>query len=303
MAEGDRPTLPAPVDEGGEAPCFADLVEAGELDGGRPEVRAVARPRPAWRAVAMPAEHGGWGLTAEPALLGLLVAPSVAGALLAVAALVAFVLRTPLEVVLVDRRRGRRLHRTSLAARFVLGEGVLLALLVATAALLAGDGRFWIPLVLALPVVAVELAYDVRSRRRRLVPELAGALAVAAVAPAVALAGGADGVLAAGLWAVLAARAAASIPYVRDQVARLHGRSGPPGAVALGDAAAVVLAAAAVVLDRALVAGAVAVVALVGLQHGEARRPPDRAVVLGVRQSVAGLVVVLVTAVGVAVAG
>lgn len=303
MAEGDRPSLRTPVDEGGEAPCFADLVEAGELDGGEPEVRPVARPRPAWRAVAVPSEHGGWGLTAEPALLGLLVAPSVAGALLAVAALVAFVLRTPLEVVLVDRRRRRRLTRTGLATRFVLAEGVLLAVLVVVAALLAGDGRFWVPLALAVPVVAVELAYDVRSRRRRLVPELAGAFAVAAVAPAVALAGGADGVLAAGLWAVLAARTATSIPYVRDQVARLHGRSGPPGAVALGDAAAVVLAAAAVFLDRVLLAGAVAVVALAGLQHGEARRPPDRAVVLGARQSVAGLVVVLVTAAGVAVAG
>ena len=25
-----------------------------------------------WRAVAMPSEHGGWGLTLEPVLLGLL---------------------------------------------------------------------------------------------------------------------------------------------------------------------------------------------------------------------------------------
>lgn len=302
MAEADRPSPPAPVDEGGEAPCFADLVEAGELDGGA-AARPVPRARPAWRAVAIPSEHGGWGLTAEPALLGLLVAPSVAGALLAVAALVAFVLRTPLEVVLVDRRRGRRLARTDVAARFVLAEGLLLVALVGAAAVLAGDGRFWIPLALALPVVAIELAYDVRSRRRRLVPELAGALAVAAVAPAVALAGGADGVLAAGLWALLAARSAASIPYVRDQVARLHGRSGPRGAVASGDIAAVALAGVAAALDRALVAGGAAVVVLVVLQHVEARHPPDRAVVLGARQSVLGLVLVLVTTAGVAVAG
>jgi hypothetical protein len=28
------------------------------------------------RSVALPSEHGGWGLTLEPAVLGLLVAPS-----------------------------------------------------------------------------------------------------------------------------------------------------------------------------------------------------------------------------------
>ena len=38
------------------------------------------------RAVAVPSEHGGWGLTAEPVLLGLIVAPSAAGACLGAAA-------------------------------------------------------------------------------------------------------------------------------------------------------------------------------------------------------------------------
>ena len=33
-----------------------------------------------WRTVVTPTEHGGWGLTLEPALLGLLIAPSAAGA-------------------------------------------------------------------------------------------------------------------------------------------------------------------------------------------------------------------------------
>ena len=38
------------------------------------ELRAPTE-RSAWRAVAMPAEHGGWGLTLEPVLLGLLGRP------------------------------------------------------------------------------------------------------------------------------------------------------------------------------------------------------------------------------------
>ncbi|WP_426574944.1 hypothetical protein [Aquihabitans sp. McL0605] len=35
----------------------------------------AAAPRSPLRAVALPAEHGGWGLTLEPGLLGLLITP------------------------------------------------------------------------------------------------------------------------------------------------------------------------------------------------------------------------------------
>jgi len=38
-----------------------------------------------WKAVALPAEHGGWGLLAEPVVLGLVSAPSAAGICLALA--------------------------------------------------------------------------------------------------------------------------------------------------------------------------------------------------------------------------
>jgi hypothetical protein len=41
--------------------------------------QAGAQPRPLWRMVAVPSEHGGWGLTFEPVLLGLIVNPSWAG--------------------------------------------------------------------------------------------------------------------------------------------------------------------------------------------------------------------------------
>ncbi|MYK77573.1 MAG: hypothetical protein F4016_11625, partial [Acidimicrobiaceae bacterium] len=173
----------------------------------------MERTRNPIRAVAMPSEHGGWGLTIEPGLLGLLVAPSLAGACLAAAALVLFVLRTPLELALVDRRRYRRLPRTRLAERVAAAETALLAVLVAVAAITAHDGRWWIPAVVAAPLVAVELAYDIRSRRRRLVPELTGAVAIAAVVAAVVIAGDGDPRLAAGLWLILAARVTTSIPH------------------------------------------------------------------------------------------
>jgi YwiC-like protein len=63
-------------------------------------------------AVALPSEHGGWSLTLEPALLALLVAPNWSGLALAAVAAVAFVVRTPVKCVLVDRWRHRRLPRT-----------------------------------------------------------------------------------------------------------------------------------------------------------------------------------------------
>ena len=43
-----------------------------------------------WRSVAVPSEHGGWGFTLEPGALGAALAPSIAGVLLGVGALLAF---------------------------------------------------------------------------------------------------------------------------------------------------------------------------------------------------------------------
>ena len=93
---------------------------------------APARTRSTLRSVALPKEHGGWGLTLEPGLLGLLIAPGAAGFCLAAAALVAFMARTPVKIVLVDRHRDRWLERTRVAASVAVGELiVLLALVVA----------------------------------------------------------------------------------------------------------------------------------------------------------------------------
>jgi hypothetical protein len=250
------------------------------------------------RSVALPAEHGGWGLTLEPGILGLLIAPSLAGWCIALGALVAFLARTPLKVALVDRRRGRMLDRTRLAQRVAAAELAVLALLAAGAVLL-GEPGFWVPGIVALPLLAVEGWYEVRSRGRRLVPELAGGVGVCSVAAMVVLAEGLSGRLAAGVWLVLAARVATSIPHVRAQIARLHQRPAPARAASAGDLAAVALAAAAVGLERSLVAGAGAVLVVIALQRRAGSRPVPRAVVVGMRQTAMGFGVVLVTAIGV----
>ena len=194
----------------------------------------AARPaadveRPRWRAVVVPSEHGGWGLTLEPVLLGLLIAPSAPGVALGLAAFVAFVVRTPFKLVLVDRWRHRWLPRTRLAAGIA---GAELAVLV-TLAVVAGRWSGWVwlvPVAIAGPLVVVEMWFDMRSRGRRLVPELCGSIGIASVAAAIAIAGGETGRLAVGLWLVIAARAVASIPFVRVQIDRLRHGSGSTGA-------------------------------------------------------------------------
>jgi hypothetical protein len=245
----------------------------------------------------MPTEHGGWGLTLEPGLLGLLVAPSAAGVCLAAAAMVAFVARTPLKIALVDRHRGRSLARTGLARRVAAAEIVVLVALVAGAVVLAPPW-FWLPALAAAPLIVVELWFDVRSRSRRLVPELAGAAGVCSVAAMIVLADGGGGRLAAGVWAVLVARVVTSIPHVRAQIARLHGHPARAAGGWIADVAAVVVAAVAVVLEPALAAGAVAIVAVVVVQRVTSRGPLPRAVVLGMRQMAMGFGVVVVTALG-----
>lgn len=139
------------------------------------QAERVVGERPGWRAVAMPSEHGGWGLTLEPVLLGLLVAWSTAGVALGTAAFIAFLLRTPAKLVAVDVRRGRWLDRSRLALRIAIVEAAVLAGAVVVA--IASAGWSWLmPVLVAGPLMAIELSFEIRSRGRRLVPELCGAV-------------------------------------------------------------------------------------------------------------------------------
>lgn len=263
-------------------------------------VPPVHKERSAFRAVAVPVEHGGWGLTAEPVVLGLLIAPGVAGLCIGVAAVLAFLARTPLKVALVDRHRHRYLPRTGLAWR-VFAVECLAILVLAAVAVLRAEAWFWWPLAIAAPVLGTELAYDMRSRGRRLVPELAGAIGIGSVAGAIALASGRPTSVAVAIWMVLAARGVSAIVTVRDQVGGLHGKARNPRHVLIADvvAAAVVVGAAA--LEPRVLPGVVAVLLAIGVQRALSRRPTPRAVVLGIRQTGLGLAVVVATAVGVIV--
>jgi len=191
-------------------------------------VRPDLRPDPvSWKSVALPAEHGGWGLLVEPLVVGLALAPSLGGTAIAVAALAGFLLHHPLKLLLMDARRRAVYPRTRIAFR--IGGLYLAAAVIGLAAAGTLAARaFAVPLAAALPFAALQLAWEVTGRGRQLLPELMGAAALAATAPAVMLAAGGDALPALAVWAILAARAAGSILYIRTRLRRDRGMGGSP---------------------------------------------------------------------------
>jgi hypothetical protein len=162
-------------------------------------------------------------LALEPLLLGLCVAPSVPGLFLAVATIAAFLTRHPLKIVAGDRRRDRRFARTPVAECFALAYATL-SLLSFMLALKISPHVFLLPLLMAAPFALIQLIYDATGRSRELWPELSGATAMAAVAAAVALAGGWHIAPALTLWLLLVAvRVGPSILYVRARLQKNHG--------------------------------------------------------------------------------
>lgn len=264
----------------------------------RPTRPQATAERSLFKSVALPSEHGGWGLTAEPVLLGLIIAWSLSGLALGIAAIVAFLVRTPLKLALIDRRRGRTLERTRLATKLAAAELVVIAGL----GLFAGMRSGWqwiVPVLIAAPFVAVQMAYDVRSRGRRLIPELTGTVGIAAIAAVILRADHRPWGLAIAVWLVLVGRAIVSIPFVRTQVFRLHRGTTDFGSTYAWQAVGVAVAGAALIADMS-VWGGVAFVALIAvLDVIMLQRPPIPAKVNGYRQMALGFLLVAATAVAV----
>jgi hypothetical protein len=252
---------------------------------------------PSFRSIALPVEHGGWGFTLEPVLLGLLVAPGVSGALLGVVAFGLFLAYRPVRLVLADVRRRRRLPRTRMAA-LVAGGYLAAGTAALGAALLTASEPFWWVLLLTTPLVALQFWFDARGKTRALLRELSGAIAAGAFASAIGLAGGWETGPALALWAVLALRTIVSVVLVRAQIRRAHAEPYRVEPIALVHAAAfgVAIALAGGGLLSLLGAssigllGAWAVVAL--------RLRPVAARTVGFNQMGLGLLVVALAAIG-----
>ncbi len=249
------------------------------------------------RSVALPNEHGGWGFTLEPILLGLLVAPSWAGLGLGLFALAAFFTRHPLKLWLADLRRGKQFPRTPIARRFALLYGAI-GVSGLTLAFITAKGSFGWPLIVALPLIGLQLWFDAHNQGRNLLPELAGAVAMGSVAAGIGLAGGLEAGLAWGLWLVLAGRALASIYYARAQVRRARGELVNRIPVYAAELLAAGLLALGAWLGLVPWLSVAALALLVPLSLYTLARPPVPAKVVGWTQMALGLLIVLATAVG-----
>lgn len=255
-------------------------------------------PRVRLKTVALPNEHGGWSLTLEPAVLGLLVAPSLSGLFLALAATSAFLSRHPFKLVAADRRRGRRFPRTRYAEAFFLLYAALALAFALASVTTAVNYSFILPLAAAVPLVVVQLFYDATGHSRALAPELAGSAGLAAVATSIALAAGHPAPLSLALWALLAARVVPSILYVRARLARLHGEESPTLLVVILHVAALALACLFIAYRLAPLVAAFAFLLLLGRAAVGLRAPRGvgSAKRVGVGEIIYGLVTVLALA-------
>jgi hypothetical protein len=177
-----------------------------------------------WSPLLVPAEHGTWFFVLEPIVIGLLAAPSGAGAAITLAALLGATARQPLKIALADRTASHTYPRTKVAS--ALAAALLATSLVALAiAVVLGRGSWWLPIIAAAPFVALQLAYDARRAGRGLVPELAGATAAAALAPTLVAADGWPVSTWLGLWALVAMKAVSATIYVRARLRLERGES------------------------------------------------------------------------------
>lgn len=250
------------------------------------------------RSVALPTEHGGWGFTLEPIILGLLVAPSAAGWEIAAAALGVFLARRPVKLFSTDLVRRRWLPRSRLAF-WAAAFYVAVAIAGAIGAFVTAGGPFWSPLLVAVPFAAFSLRADAHSQNRALAPQLAGSIAMGSTVAAIAIGAGWEWPPAFGLWLILAARDIAAIILARGMVRRFKSKPVERRRIygAQLAALAVVTFAAAVGIapwSSVLAIGLLGAVAVVSLA-----RPPVPAKVVGWTQMAAGLMVVLITAAGV----
>jgi hypothetical protein len=254
----------------------------------------------ALKSIAVPNEHGAWGFLLEPALLALLVAPGGPGVLLVLGATAALMAQHPLSLALADRRRGRAYPRTRLAWAFALGYGALGLLAVVAAVAWLGRVDVLLGVLLAAPLALVQLTYDARNAGRELLPELAGASAIGALATVVAMAGGWALGPALLLWVVLVARTVPSIVYVRTRLRLEYGRPvDVRPAVSLAAAALALVAALAALSPLPALAVPPFLVLLVRAVVGVSpRRRPTKAKFIGLRELAFGSLVVVGVAAG-----
>lgn len=249
--------------------------------------RDACTSRPALKPLALPTEHGGWGFLFEPLVLGLAVAPSWGGALIAVAAVFAFLARQPLKFAAQDALRGRSYPRTRwcrlFAVAYLGGAGMAIA-----GAIALNGWKLTIPFAAVAPLAFVTLIFDARNQSRSLLPEICGSIAMSSTAAAIPLAGGKSLVAAFAVMALLIARGLPAILYVRTLLRRGHGLVASPIPAIASHAVAVAVA----YVIASYIAAATAVALLIRAAWG-LTKPVPPAKTLGWREMAWGTVSVI----------
>jgi hypothetical protein len=267
------------------------------------QTQSATRPTVRWRSIALPTEHGGWGFLLEPILLGLLLGPSWRGVLLGISAISFFLVHQPLKIALKDRVKGRQVARTRYAERFVAGYAATALLAFSLVALTAGDLTFVIPLGIVAPLAFVQLLHEAQNRGRALLPQMSGAVALSASAPAMLLVDGwaFDEALAVGV--LLAIRAISAIFYVRTRLRLEYDRS-PNLTPAWLSHLATLVTTAGLIVAKLVPAGAIVAFiilsgrALVGISP---YRQPAKPSQIGLREMAFGFLTTIIIAVSYAV--
>lgn len=195
------------------------------------------QPQVRLRPIALPTEHGGWGMLGAPILTGLLLAPSWAGLCLGLAGGAAFLTRQPFRLALMDLRKGKRYPRTAWAIRFSALYAVL-GLIALGGAIALAKAPFWIPLLIAVALGLTQFGYDIQSKGRSFVPEACGAAAMSLLATGIVQSSGYSPVRAWLPALALALQAATAISYAAARVRLARNVQAPRWPIWLGHAIA-----------------------------------------------------------------
>ena len=174
-----------------------------------------------FRPLALPVEHGGWGILLEPLALAMLVAPSRAGALVGAAAFFGFLARHPLKLALQDLVRGHAFARTRWCWVFAGWYSALATYSIAFA-ISQSSTRILIPFAMVAPLAIVTMIQDARRKGRSIVPEVCGAIAMSSTAASAGIAAGLSYSAAFTLMALIAARSIPTIFFVHALLGRAN---------------------------------------------------------------------------------
>lgn len=184
-----------------------------------------------WKSVAIPAEHGGWGVLGEVILIGVFLAPSMFGLVWGIAMLSAWFLRQPLRVLLRERKLAGRSKRLRFAAAFGLLYGIIL---LGTGAAVWIDSPQTVKLTLLVMAAGsfLVLLADARNQQREAIWELAAVATLSAGVTVFLFLGGWSIGAAAAVFSLVLMRHLSAVWFIRHRLRAAYGRPHSPGAVA-----------------------------------------------------------------------